>query len=174
MHETWLPIEGCDGRYSISSYGRVLSHARTIPRSTSGVTKIRERVLKPSVGKSHGYVVVNLLRYGTQAPRLIHRLVAEAFLGACPEGYECAHKDGDRTNPRLENLRWATHTENNGDKVLHKTQIMGEQVNLARLTAEQVSKIKKDGRTQTAIAKSYGVHQSTISYIRSGLTWKHI
>ena len=42
----------------------------------------------------------------------VHRLVLEAFVGQCPEGFECNHKNRDRSDNRLENLEWVTHIEN--------------------------------------------------------------
>ena len=43
---------------------------------------------------------------------IIHRLVLEAFIGKCPDGMECNHKDGVKSNNRLENLEWVTPSEN--------------------------------------------------------------
>lgn len=46
----------------------------------------------------------------------VHRLVLEAFIGECPEGMECDHKDRNRSNNRLENLHWVTQQHNRGRK----------------------------------------------------------
>ena len=42
----------------------------------------------------------------------VHRLVLETFVGECPEGMECDHIDRNRSNNRIENLRWITVNEN--------------------------------------------------------------
>lgn len=53
------------------------------------------------------------LRVGIGGKRyFVHSLVLEAFVGPCPEGFECNHKDRNRSDNRLENLEWVTHQDN--------------------------------------------------------------
>lgn len=117
MAEDWMPIEGYEGRYEVSSQGRVKSLRRlddsAIPRA------IRERILKPKVG-SHGCETVSLHKGGATT-FTVHSLVARAFLGDPGKGFEVCHIDGSRTNNTLENLRWDTRTGNNLDQVRHGT-----------------------------------------------------
>lgn len=42
----------------------------------------------------------------------VHRIVLETFVGPCPDGMECDHKDRNRSNNHIENLRWVTKAEN--------------------------------------------------------------
>lgn len=42
----------------------------------------------------------------------VHRIILEAFVGECPKGFECDHKDRNRSNNRVENLRWASRRDN--------------------------------------------------------------
>lgn len=171
--EEWKPIDGCNGQHSVSNLGRVKSHAREF--QNHGKTQaIPERILKPSVSKSHGYVVVNIIRHGKRQPFPIHRLVAETFLGSCPKGMECAHKDGDRTNPQLSNLEWKTHVANESDKVRHNTLARGERIKSSKLSEAQVRSIKSDARSTAAIGRDYGVDQSLVSRIKTGKVWKHV
>jgi hypothetical protein len=98
----------------------------------------------------------------------VHRLVAAAFIGACPEGHVVAHGDGDRANPRVENLRYATAVENEADKIRHGTQTRGELHPNAVVTEAEVAAIREEyamGTTQTVLAKRYGTHQTNISLI---------
>lgn len=44
--------------------------------------------------------------------KYIHGLVAEAFLGPRPEGYQVDHKDGNRSNNHISNLEYVTAKEN--------------------------------------------------------------
>jgi hypothetical protein len=70
---------------------------------------------------SRGYLRVNLTpasggRYQTFR---VHRLVLEVFVGPCPDGLECRHLNGVRTDCRLSNLAWGTPTENLEDRRKH-------------------------------------------------------
>lgn len=47
----------------------------------------------------------------------VHRLVLEAFVGPCPEGFECDHSDRNRRNNALTNLRWLSRTDNNRNRI---------------------------------------------------------
>jgi hypothetical protein len=111
--EIWRPVVGYEGLYDVSSLGRVKSLERL---SLSG-KRIRERILKPL--PTARYPGVTLHRERIQTRHYIHRLVALAFLGPCPEGQEVRHKDGGRDCPRLSNLEYGTHAENMQDMVLH-------------------------------------------------------
>ena len=47
---------------------------------------------------------------------LVHRLVLETFVGPCPDGMECDHRNRDGLDNRVDNLSWVTHSENNRNK----------------------------------------------------------
>ena len=98
MKEIWKDVKGYEGRYKISSLGRLMG-----PR---GITE-------GSVG-SRGYIQVCLrkpkAKYGIT--KNVHVLVAEAFLGKRPRGMHICHSDGDKKNNTLENLRYDTAKNN--------------------------------------------------------------
>lgn len=124
--ERWLPVVGYEGLYEVSDHGRVRSLDRFIPspRGKSGKRRHKGRILAATVSPATGYRTVTLadaaggrkLYYA-----LVHRLVLEAFVGPCPDGMECCHKDLDRSNEALSNLRWDTRSANTLDAVNHKT-----------------------------------------------------
>jgi hypothetical protein len=47
----------------------------------------------------------------------VHILVLEAFVSPRPPGMETCHRNGDRKDNRLSNLRWCTHKENTNERV---------------------------------------------------------
>jgi hypothetical protein len=70
------------------------------------------RILKPRLS-NRGYVEVNLqIGGGKGVRRRVHRLVAKAFLEPDPTRPQVDHINAIRTDNRVENLRWATPSEN--------------------------------------------------------------
>lgn len=109
----WRLVPGFGRKYEVSDDGRVRSlHKRM---SSNG-----PRLLKPKLS-THGYLAVSLSYYGEQSQEFVHRLVLQAFVGPAPEGYQCAHKNGIKTDCRLSNLVWATPAVNSRHQFEHGT-----------------------------------------------------
>lgn len=117
--EAWRTIPGLDGNYEVSNLGRVRSRDRYYWRAPSrrrpdpkGWYRLYPgKVLATPLG-SHGYPVFT----ACGRPRLVHRAVLEAFVGPPPTPFhEALHRDDDKENPHLENLRWGTRSENVAD-----------------------------------------------------------
>ena len=69
-------------------------------------------------------------------------------------------------------LRWATHAENEADKVDHGTHRRGEKINTAKLTEPDVREIRaRPSDAGVALALEFGVTPSAISAIRTGRAW---
>lgn len=133
------------------------------------------RILQAPLVKA-GYPVVNLFRKGRRGTYLVHRLVLEDFRGPAPEEHVACHNNGIRTDNRLENLRWDTQASNSADKLAHGTLLRGSKSPVAKLSERAVDEIRARlvfGETQRSIARRYGVHQSTISFINTGRCWSH-
>jgi hypothetical protein len=81
---------------------------------------IRERIMKGSP-QGGGYLNVRLSKDGRGLSRMIHLVVAEAFLGPRPPNRETRHLDGNGENNALSNLVYGTRSENMLDKVRHGT-----------------------------------------------------
>lgn len=110
IHTEWRPVIGYEGVYEVSSAGQVRSIFR--PGKTRGT------VLKPRVRKQRsGHLLLNLRINGVMKTKLVHRIVAEAFLGPCPDGMQVRHLDGDPTNNAITNLAYGTSSENRLDSV---------------------------------------------------------
>lgn len=118
-----------------------------------------------------GYLIVGL---GTLK---VHRMVAEAYLPN-PEGKpHVAHINGDPSDNRVENLRWATAKENNADKLRHGTHIFGSKSSSAKLTEGVVvfcRGLSAKGISHTALAAVVGVDRSVLSRAIKGRTWAHV
>jgi len=103
--EEWRDVVGWEGKYEVSSLGRVRGVARTV--MNGGVPmRVKERMLRAAKG-SAGYPMVYLGQ-----GELVHRLVAEAFLGPIPPDHYVHHVDHDKMNPRLSNLAVISPSEN--------------------------------------------------------------
>lgn len=108
--EIWKDIEGYEGKYQVSNYGRVKSVKRTA-RNGRGYRIVPEKILE-GVDNGHGYLQVNLSKDGKIEQPLVHRLVATAFLEN-PMGYkEINHRDENKENNRAENLEWCSRVYN--------------------------------------------------------------
>jgi hypothetical protein len=116
MSERWLPVPGYEGKYEVSDHGRVRSLAHTIVVVSKGVTyskRVAARIR--CLGYQRGYPHVTLGKHGVQITHKVHALVLLAFVGPRPKGLDCCHNDGDRTNNRLDNLRYDTRRGNMKD-----------------------------------------------------------
>jgi hypothetical protein len=117
----WRSVPDYEGYYEVSNLGQVRSLARVVPSTAHGGRRtIHPRTLKPRLDRD-GYPIVTLTKNSVYKLVPVHRLVALAFHGPCPDGYECAHMDGNRGNPCATNLTWATKAENEAHKYLHGT-----------------------------------------------------
>lgn len=175
MMAEWRAIRGWEGFYEVSDDGRVRSLARSYVRERNGWTaliRVRERILKAPL--CEGYPKVNLVGGGRRERLFVHRLVCEAFHGPAPEGCETAHNNGDRSDPRAENLRWATRRENVHDKRQHGTQPRGEQIWIAKLTEDQARYIAQSREGYRVLARRFSVHPNTVRSIQKGLNWRHL
>lgn len=101
------------------------------------------------------------------------------FNGVVPEGMGVLHavRCTSRACVVPRHLRLGTQKENVEDMRSSGTMVVGEDVITAKLTEESVREIRRlhaTGATQAGIAGLFGVHQSNISYIVRGKTWRHV
>lgn len=159
--EEWRPVPGFPG-YKVSDFGQVRGprmnvSARNHPR---------------------GYLRVSLHRGRTIITRLVHQLVLEAFVGPRPSGMQCRHLNGCKTDNRAANLRWGTAKENAADNVRLQVNPRGEMVASAKLTAEQVVRMRSEWNGVSVgvgtLARRYGLNKKTVTRILRRERWKHV
>lgn len=94
-----VKINGFD-RYYVNENGKIFSiqNNKTIERKTY-ITK-------------NGYEIIKLAKDGKYIRKLVHRLVAEAYIDNSSSSLEVNHKDGNKLNNNLYNLEFVSHIEN--------------------------------------------------------------
>ena len=169
--EEWRPIPGYSDM-EVSSLGRVR----------------RVYILRPHIisrrGRHRGYLAINLRERPGEPNkhRVIHRLVALAFLGEPPTpAHQVNHKDADTMNNDPANLEWVTCAEN----IRHAWRLRrikpppisrGPTNYRTRLTATSVREIRQAaGRVSTRdLAKHYSVTRSAIHHVQARRTWAYL
>lgn len=107
------------------------------------------------------------IRHG-EARIFPHVFVCTQRHGPRPPGLtQAAHSCGNRACCAPKHLRWATFSENELDKRLHGTDNRGERHYNAKLTDEDVARMREIGghMTKAEIAKAFGVSRSLASMI---------
>jgi hypothetical protein len=101
--EKWKPIKGFEGRYSVSSKGRIYSH-------------FLKKIMSFYINNS-GYACIDFSVKGERSRYTVHRLVALHFCGGYKDGLHVNHIDGDKLNNNYTNLEWVTAKENIHDMI---------------------------------------------------------
>ena len=112
-NEIWKDVKGYPN-YMVSNLGNV----KSLNYNRSG----KEQILKP-IPNTFGYLQVGLCKNGKPKFYKVHRLVAEAFIPN-PNNKPCIdHINTNRTDNRVDNLRWCTYRENNNNPISKKKKI---------------------------------------------------
>lgn len=102
LKEEWVDVERWEGKYKVSSFGRILS--------------VRKGTFKIPDTNNSGYLriqfadTINGRRIRERY--FVHRLVAHYFVKGEKDGLVVNHKDGNKLNNSADNLEWVTSKEN--------------------------------------------------------------
>ena len=137
--------------YYVTDTGDVYS--RNIEKNPCG----RIKKMNPTT-RQNGYNYVTLRKNKKTFQKLVHRLVAEAFIINPENKRTVNHKNGTKTDNRVENLEWNTYSEN----LYHKHRVLGYKGTMLGKTGSQCPNSKtvlqvKDGKI---IAKFSGCHEA--------------
>ena len=144
-------IDNQETNYSVSSLGEVRNDQR-------------EKILKQATQGGYKFVTLSI---NNRAKRLrVHRLVAEAFISNIEKKPYVNHKDGNRSNNKVENLEWVTPAENTQHAVQTGLLKPSRSVKVVQysLNGERI----KEFESQTEAANALGIQQAKISDVCNG------
>ena len=178
--EIWRGVEGFEDSYQVSNKSRVRSIDRTIINSIGSVYNLKGKILNP-MNPENRYPLVCMRGKGIKASKTIHRLVANAFIPNPENKPQINHKNGIKSDNRIENLEWCTASENG----LHAykenliTPLYGSKSPTSILTEENVLSVKRLFRRNRnfhrgRVALKLGVSNSTITSIIKNKNWNHL
>lgn len=179
--EIWKDIPNTEGCYQVSNYGRFKSVFTRLLNKGSKFSYKKERILK--LGKySNDYLQFSGNVNNKRVTGIAHRLVAQAFIPNPENKPQVNHLDGNKQNNHVDNLCWATISENirHSYEVLNRKTADQSGVNNknVKLTEKQVREIRNryDNLKHTIfeISKDYKVKKAAIWKIVSRYNWKHL
>ncbi|MNX23722.1 NUMOD4 motif protein [compost metagenome] len=170
--EIWEEIEDTNGNYSVSNLGRVRTNKHYVNHHT-GSRVVNERI-RPLQKHNQGYSIVTI---GIKGSKLVHRLVASAFIQN-PNNLEFVnHKDGVKTNNHVDNLEWRTrqYNEDHAFSTGLKNST-GSSNQMAKLVEDNIIEIRQNklGLSTKNYSDKFNVDVATINRIKKGVIWKHV
>lgn len=108
--EVWKTVVDFEGIYEVSNLGNVRSLTRDVVRG-NGVMLKRGKIIAQNK-TTNGYLTVHLYKDTVRTVKLVHRLVAEAFIPNPDNLPEVNHKDENKHNNTSKNLEWCTRAYN--------------------------------------------------------------
>ncbi len=122
--------------------------------------------------KGHGSVADSSRPSGVV---LVHRYVWARMFGPIPAGLIVRHSCDTPACFRLSHLQLGTIADNNHDMAERNRAAAGSKHHWARLTETDVAHILRllaDGLSQIEVARRFNIHQSGVSLMQSGKTWR--
>ncbi len=144
--------------------------------SSEGLIRGPRGIMTPSWAKK--YYAVGMYIDRKRHYKTVHSLVAAAFIGPRPKGYEVNHKNGVTTDNRIENLEYVTMAQNHAHASDTFLLPHGERNHASKLTDDKAIQIrhlhKDEAISLYRLAKMFGVTAPAIRQLILGNTWRHV
>lgn len=174
-NEKWKTVKFGDEiseneKFKISNYGRIIN--------CKGESEI---LVKAYFINGYQNLPLTQKRNGKQTSRYVHKLVAEHFIEK-NDGVCVIHLNYDKTDNKVENLKWATKREkeiHQFSNPTYKNRVQRTPTN-AKLTETRVMLIKRklndpNRRTRLKmIAKQFGISEMQLHRIKTGENWGYV
>jgi hypothetical protein len=143
---------------------------RTKAGSHSGGMSNKWRPLKPTASK-HGYLYFRINgRRGKNT--YVHRVIASLFLGEHPSTVDVNHKNGNKSDNRVDNLEWVTRRENIQHAI--RTGLIKQAGSLSTEQVRLIRELLAKGMRPIDIHRAEGFPCHVIYKISEGLTYKRV
>ncbi len=161
--EEWRDIKGYEGLYQVSNEGNVRS--------------LKKGIILKAANVNNGYLAVQLWDNGIPKMKLIHRLVAEAFIPNPDNLPQVNHKNEDKALNIVENLEWcsAKYNMNYGTAISRRVDKQSRQVEqLDSVTGELIRRWEstnecgRNGYTQSSVSQCCNGKRKQ----HKGYTWR--
>lgn len=162
MSEIWKDIKDYENIYQVSNLGRV----KSLKRITSNNHIVNEKIRKLTIDKD-GYFVVSLWINGKSKQHFVHRLVALSFIPNPDNKPHIDHINADKSDNRVENLRWCTQKENNNNPI-SRTKFLNNRYKVEG--TKRISLYKPSKEVKDKIAEK---HKKPIGMYKDGILIKN-
>jgi uncharacterized protein YerC len=151
--EIWRNIYFYTSLYKVSTFGRII-----------GPTG---KFLNGTVNKG-GYRVICLKCFEFSKTKTLHRIIAEEFLSNPDNKPEINHKDGNKLNNSVDNLEWATRSENYLHAIRQNLRVPSSEIISLELK-NSIWEMFENGAKHREIMEKYGISRRTSGRIKKGI-----
>lgn len=168
-NEIWKPIPGFNDSYEASSIGRI----RSVDRRSFNGSFLKGKIMCQNTNFKNGYLTVMLAENGKSKAKLSHRMIAMAFIDNNEGKKTVNHINGIKTDNRVENLEWASYSENMRHAI--NTGLATNFINSFRKMDKEMANEARNrlslGERPMDIARDFNVPKDCIYNLRYNPNW---